>query len=214
MRAPEAFLLGDSAVILAWEQKIDPELHRHIVGFAGSLKASPFAGFIEAAPAYASLAVHFDLRLAPDNIVDVLLDHWHARPPIVANMTTRTIRIPVRYDGPDLAELSIATGLSPAEIAKIHSGRTYRVYMLGFLPGFAYMGEIDERIRADRKATPRTKVPAGSVGIAGRQTGVYPLESPGGWQLIGTTSLVLFDPNAEEPALLRAGDEVVFEAID
>eukprot|EP01136_Pigoraptor_vietnamica_P038048 Opistho-1_new@106825 len=126
------------------------------------------------------------------------------------------ITIPVCYDlslAPDLVELATLHQLSVEEVIQLHTAQTYRVYMIGFLPGFAYMGSVDERIRTARKANPRTKVPAGSVGIAGEQTGIYPLDSPGGWQLIGQTPLPLFDATRTDPCLLQPGDEVQFCSI-
>ena len=113
-------------------------------------------------------------------------------------------------DSPDLRSISERHRLTPDEVIDIFMSRTYRVYMLGFLPGFAYMGEVDERIATPRLSIPRTKVPKGSIGIAGKQTGIYPLVSPGGWNIIGRTDLQLFEPQAEEPTLLKPGDEVRF----
>ena len=202
--------LGDSAVVLQWDPVIDPQQHEQIVAFATTLA---FDGLIEAAPSYASLAVYFDPTKTSDDVPALLLQRWRALVFTSGDVSHRTIRIPVCYDGPDLQALSASTGLSVPDIIRIHSGRTYRVYLLGFMPGFAYMGEVDQRISAARHATPRARVPAGSVGIAGRQTGIYPLESPGGWQLIGSTPTVLFDAKSAEPALLRAGDDVIFEVI-
>lgn len=126
------------------------------------------------------------------------------------------VRIPVCYDsslGPDLVSLANTHGLSAEEVIQIHTSRLYSVYMLGFLPGFAYMGTVDPRIQTPRRAAPRTQVPAGSVGIAGMQTGIYPLASPGGWQLIGRTPLPVFQPDASSPSLLQPGDHVQFYPI-
>ena len=123
------------------------------------------------------------------------------------------IEIPVNYGGeygPDLDAVATFAGCSVDEVIKRHSSRTYRVYMLGFVPGFAYMGRVDPSLAAPRHRVPRERVPAGSVGIAGLQTGVYPVESPGGWQLIGHTTTVMFDANRDQPSLLAAGDLVRF----
>jgi KipI family sensor histidine kinase inhibitor len=124
------------------------------------------------------------------------------------------MEIPVDFGGEDLNVVAEFSGLSTSGVVEIFLSRQYRVYMLGFLPGFAYMGEVDERIAVPRRATPRTKVPKGSVGIAGKQTGIYPFESPGGWQIIGRTPVEMFAPDREEPCLLRPGDIVRFKAID
>ena len=126
------------------------------------------------------------------------------------------IRVPVCYDddlGPDLVEVARFADISPDEVVRIHAGATYRVFMLGFVPGFAYMGILDSRIAAPRHPTPRLRVPVGSVGIAGVQTGIYPAETPGGWQLIGRTPLKPFDVSRPAPFLFRAGDAVQFEPI-
>ena len=127
----------------------------------------------------------------------------------------RTVSIPVCYEeqyAPDLQQLAIATNTSVEEVIRIHTSKPYKVYMLGFLPGFAYLGELDEKISMPRKPQPH-QVVAGSVGIAGRQTGIYPLASPGGWQIIGRTPLKLFDPGKEDPTLLKTGDMVQFTSI-
>jgi inhibitor of KinA len=130
---------------------------------------------------------------------------------------SRKIRVPVCYDdafGPDLAAVATAHGLPVPEVIDLHTSRPYYVYLIGFLPGFAYMGSVDERIATPRRSSPRTMVAAGSVGIAGEQTGIYPFDSPGGWQLLGRTPLRLFDASRSEPALLQPGDEVQFYPID
>jgi KipI family sensor histidine kinase inhibitor len=137
--------------------------------------------------------------------------------PAVAEAAGRQVRIPVCYGGefgPDLAEVARFAGLDEAGVVARHAGGSYRVFMIGFVPGFAYMGSVDAAIAAPRRASPRPRVPAGSVGIAGAQTGVYPRETPGGWQLIGRTPAALFDPDRAEPCLLAPGDAVRFEAID
>ena len=128
----------------------------------------------------------------------------------------RLVRIPVCYEknyAPDMEEVAAVKNLSPAEVARIHASSEYRVYMLGFVPGFAYMAEVDERIAMPRKDEPRLQVPAGSVGITGRQTGVYPFATPGGWQLIGRTPLQLFNKEEDQPVLLKAGDRIQFYSI-
>ncbi|MBI3350259.1 MAG: 5-oxoprolinase subunit PxpB [Burkholderiales bacterium] len=124
----------------------------------------------------------------------------------------RLVEIPVSYDGPDLADVSAHCGLSTEEIVRRHTAAEYCVYFIGFQPGFAYLGGLDESLHTPRRAEPRVAVPAGSVGIGGAQTGIYPLETPGGWQLIGRTRLALFDPQAEPPTLLAPGDRVRFVA--
>jgi KipI family sensor histidine kinase inhibitor len=127
------------------------------------------------------------------------------------------IEIPTLYggdSGPDLDYVASHNGLTPEEVVQIHASGTYRIYMLGFTPGFPYLGGMDERIATPRLETPRTKISGGSVGIAGAQTGIYPIDSPGGWQIIGRTPLALYDPQREEPILLQAGESIRFVPID
>ncbi|HLB54334.1 MAG TPA: 5-oxoprolinase subunit PxpB, partial [Gemmatimonadales bacterium] len=125
-----------------------------------------------------------------------------------------TVLIPVRYDGPDLEEVSARTSLTREEVIRRHTAPEYLVYLLGFAPGFGYLGDLDPALILPRRSAPRTRVPAGSVAIAGAQTAVYPLETPGGWHLIGRTTLSLFDPRRDPPALLAPGDRVRFEALE
>jgi KipI family sensor histidine kinase inhibitor len=135
--------------------------------------------------------------------------------PMVDTKTSETTpgtehTIAVRYNGPDLDDVAKRTGLTPSEIVERHSGRVYTVYLIGFVPGWAYLGDLDPALELPRRDEPRTRVPAGSVAIAGRQTGIYPLDTPGGWHLIGHTSAPMFDPMADPPATLAAGDRVRF----
>jgi KipI family sensor histidine kinase inhibitor len=185
--------------------------------------AHPFVGFVEAVPAYASLTVFYDVikvrnshsnngtaYAVAENYLIISLENL-AKSEIKEPLL---IDIPVVYEGEDLAFVAEYNQLSIEEVIQIHTQPTYRVYMMGFLPGFAYLGGMDERIATPRKSTPRTKVPGGSVGIAGKQTGIYPLESPGGWQLIGRTSLSLFNIDSPNPTLLKAGDLVRFVRVE
>lgn len=165
-------------------------------------------------PAYTTVAVYFDSQMTPfadiSSIVLKLLDGTDDTAEVEYELDSTLIEIPVRYDGPDLAEVAQHTGLSVAEVIERHSARTYRAYMTGFAPGFTYLGELDDALVLPRRTDPRVRVPAGSVAIAGAQTAVYPLVTPGGWHLIGTTSLAMFDPSRKPPALVRAGDSVRF----
>lgn len=179
----------------------------------------PFDGFKEAVPAYASLTVFYDIvqvRATNTNAItafDVVETYLKTAMHSLESAEVKEpnlVEIPVVYDGEDLAYVASHNKLNIAEVIQIHTEATYRVYMMGFLPGFAYLGGMDERIATPRKASPRAKVPAGSVGIAGKQTGIYPLESPGGWQLIGHTDIPLFTLGSSEPTLLKAGDLVRF----
>jgi inhibitor of KinA len=211
--------LSENALLVEFGREISVELNDRVLAFADVVEREPFPGFVEVVPAYASAAVYFDpavVRLTEDDppLVSVVrhIETLLSSGEVLARFESRMIDIRVRFDGEDLNWIAETKGLSVTDVVDIFLSKTYRVFMLGFLPGFAYMGEVDERIAVPRRASPRTSVPKGSVGIAGRQTGVYPLESPGGWQLIGRTSVEMFTPDAEEPCLLRAGDEVRFIA--
>jgi len=181
-------------------------------------------GVLDLIPAYSSLTLVYDLatliKKNPGQSVYAMMEsQLQEAVRLVAldtGIVSNKVNIPVCYDpslAPDLVELAASHQLTVEEVIQLHTAETYRVYMIGFLPGFAYMGSVDERIRTARKTSPRTKVPAGSVGIAGEQTGIYPLDSPGGWQLIGQTPLQLFDATQTDPCLLQPGDEVQFSSI-
>lgn len=220
-RQPDPLLapLGDRALRVDFGPRIDAELNARVHGLAARIRRAELPGITDLVPAYASLAIHYQPEAwtgEGGSPCDALID---ALAPLLRDQAdptaepARTIEIPVRYGGehgPDLEEVADRAGLSPADYAGRHAAGRYRVYMLGFTPGFAYLGGLDPLLAAPRRATPRTRVPAGSVGIAGEQTGIYPCDSPGGWQLIGRTDLVLFDPFRPEPCLLRPGDEVRF----
>ena len=162
-------------------------------------------------PTYASVLLTFDpLRLSIKDAEALAAGVARTGAAGHARHAAAVILIPTLYDGPDLAETAERSGLTVDELVAAHAGRDYRAYFLGFLPGFAYCGPLDPRIKAPRRAEPRERVPAGSVAIADGQTAVYPLPSPGGWQLVGRTATRVFDPSADPPALIRAGDLVRF----
>jgi KipI family sensor histidine kinase inhibitor len=214
---PRIVPLGDAALLIEYEEKIDRGINERCIAAADALEASAVPGVRDVVPAYRSVAVYFDPLKTDRSLLRRTIEHAvDARPP--AEPARRgLIRVPVCYggdDGPDLADVAAFARTTVEEVVARHTAGVYRVFMLGFSPGFAYMGTVDELIAAPRRATPRTKVPAGSVGIAGQQTGIYPLETPGGWQLIGRTPLGIFDASRTPPALLHAGDTVQFFAID
>jgi len=221
---PKIFPLGDNALTIDFGNEISIELNDQALLLAAELNSRPFPGLIEAVPAYSSVGVFYDAwtvpRFAPgvsafETVCDLVLSRV-LDPTTGPAVATRHVEIPVDFSGEaalDIESLASHSGCSREEVIRIFTSEIYRVYMIGFLPGFAYMGDVDERIAAPRHGSPRLKVPKGSVGIAGRQTGVYPLESPGGWQIIGRTPLEIFTPNAESPCLLRPGDEVRFISI-
>lgn len=210
--------LGESALVVEFGREISPELNDKAIALARRLNEKPFPGFREAVPCYASVGVYFDplevVRGGRDAHSKVRLEIESRLDELSVEVTviSRFMEIPVDFSGPDLDDICAAIDKTRDEFIAAYCGCDYRVYMLGFLPGFAYMGELDRSISFPRLPTPRLRVPKGSVGIAGRQTGIYPAESPGGWRIIGRTELQLFDASSDEPSLFRPGDRVRFVA--
>lgn len=204
--------LGDAALLVELGSGIDPDLNRRVHALAARLMAATLPGVVEIVPAYASALIHYDPLVL--DFTD--LEAWAIAALdglVAASFPPRRVEIPVRYggaDGPDLEFVAAHAGLTPAAVIRLHSAAEYTVYMMGFQPGFPYLGGLNPAIAAPRLPTPRTRVPAGSVGIAGNQTGIYPSQSPGGWRLIGRTDLRLFDPSADPPCLLNPGDIIRF----
>lgn len=208
---PTIAALGDAALLVTVGDDVSRATVARVHAAAESIRGGALDGVEEIVPAYASLGVYFD----PARTSHASLERAIA--PLIASVgessalvSSRTIEIPTRYDGDDLAEVAAATGLGIAEVIERHAARAYTVYALGFAPGFAYLGELDPALVLPRRASPRMRVAAGSVAIAGAQTAVYPLATPGGWHLIGRTELVMFDVRRDPPALLAAGDTVRF----
>lgn len=215
--------LGDRAVTITLGDTIDLATHRRVRAVSAALDARRPAGVVDQAPAFASVTVHYDpARVAGNRAtspydrliaeLDALLSQVHdddLPPP-------QLVEIPVCYGGelgPDLDDVARQHQLTPQDVIDLHSGAEYLVYMVGFMPGFAYMGGLPAQLATPRRATPRTAVPAGTVGIGGSQTGVYPLESPGGWNLIGRTPVKIFDIAREPATLLTTGDHARFVSI-
>ncbi|MCS6992236.1 MAG: 5-oxoprolinase subunit PxpB [Anaerolineales bacterium] len=208
--AARIFTLSDTALLIRLGEVLDPALNRRVHLLAAALKAAPLPGFLECVPGYASLTVHYDpLALTESEVRTWLKTRLHLVEE-TAQRPTQTIEVPVVYNGPDLDFVAETCHLAPDEVIRLHCGTRYTVYMMGFTPGFPYLGILPEALRVPRLPTPRARVPAGSVAIAGAQTGIYPVESPGGWRLIGHTPLTLFDPNRTPPFLFAPGDEVRF----
>jgi inhibitor of KinA len=219
------FPLGLDALTIEFGQDISEKLNRKVLKLAEYFQENAFAGLTEAVPAYSSLTLFFDFLEVRKNfpefstafsavkkIVEDALPNLEHLP----EKSSSIVEIPISFAeefSPDLEFVARYGNLSSEEVIRIFLSGTYRVFMLGFLPGFAYMGKVDEKIAAPRKRTPRKFVPQGSVGIAGRQTGIYSLDSPGGWQIIGKTETKLFKPQKEPPAFLQAGDIVKFVRI-
>lgn len=199
--------LGDTAMLVELGQRVDTALNSRALALAAAL--SRRRDVQEAVPGYASVVVHYDPeQITYQGLAAAVRRLAVARPPLPTR--GRLHRIPVVYDGPDLQSAAEALGLSVEELVRLHSQPIYRCFMVGFTPGWAYLGPLPERLRLPRRRVPRTHVPAGSVAIAGSQTGIYPLPTPGGWHLIGRTSVRLFLPDSDPPCLLRTGDRVKF----
>jgi inhibitor of KinA len=213
MSAFRIVTLGDSCVSVQFAPAIDPLVNAHCIALAASLESRALRGVRDVVPTYNAVAVHFDPLAADGNALSTELGRLAGMAPPGPATGARTIEIPVRYggaSGPDLGAVAQFAGCSEADVVQLHMQTRYRVYMLGFLPGFAYMGTVDRRIAMPRLDNPRIRVSAGSVGIAGAQTGVYPCDTPGGWRIIGRTSAKLFDATRADPFLLKAGDHVQF----
>ncbi|HET6603519.1 MAG TPA: 5-oxoprolinase subunit PxpB [Xanthomonadaceae bacterium] len=212
--------LGESALLVRLGSRVDAGLNARVHALAARLRAEPVEAVVDVVPAYGSLAVHFDGGADPAG-VRALVDAWlRARldtPATGSVAAARTVEVPVCYGGehgPDLEALSRHAGLEVQDVVARHAGADFRVAMLGFAPGFPYLLGLPAELAMPRLAQPRRTVPAGSVGIAEAQTGIYPQSSPGGWRLIGRTPLRLFDAAREPPSLLAPGDRVRFVAIE
>ncbi|EMR04606.1 5-oxoprolinase subunit PxpB [Cesiribacter andamanensis] len=220
---PCFYPLGDAALVVQFGDAISPQVHARVRSLATHLEQHPLAGLLEIVPAYTTLTLYYKpaavasrTEITPyeqflSQVEEIVAELQQAAPP-----PARLVEIPVCYGGafgPDLDEVARHCHLSPEEVIKLHQQGEYLVYMLGFAPGFAYLGGLPEQLATPRKAEPRQAIPSGSVGIAGLQTGIYPLETPGGWQLIGRCPLQLFDPRQDSPSQLQMGDRLRFVAI-
>jgi len=211
------FLLnGDTSLSVEFGNEISEEINHKIRAFHFTLEESPISGIVEIVPTYCTLMIHYDPGIVLYDDLLQQLKRLLRESKRVRIPSDEVIEIPVLYggeEGPDLEFVAKHCNLSPDEVIQIHSSKDYLIYMLGFTPGFPYLGGMDERIATPRLKQPRVKIPAGSVGIAGTQTGIYPIDSPGGWQLIGRTPLRLYDPNRAKPVLCKAGEYIRFYSI-
>jgi inhibitor of KinA len=218
--APRIEPLGDGALLVTLGDVIDLELNQRAHGLAAAVERlrATDARFGRAVPAYASVLVPFDPTAVDAEEARVVIARLLEEPEVAGtDEPGQVIEIPVRYggdNGPDLEDVALIHGLSPADIVDLHSRTDYRVFFLGFAPGFAYLGPLPASIATPRLAAPRERVPAGSVGIADAQTGVYPFALPGGWRIIGRTDAPIWDLRRDRPSLLQPGDRVRFVAID
>lgn len=235
MKPPRIYAIHDQALTIAFAETISGQINALVIALQKNLETAPLPGQIEVVPSYSSLTVYFDQGLltnstdakalllqrveqtvhtldVPRNAgLQVDTDNDHPE-----NCRKNVLDIPVCYDatlGADLHWVATHLGMLPEEVAALHASTVYRVYMMGFIPGFPYMGTLPVGLQVPRKQTPSMMIPAGSVAIAGKQTGMYPAAVPGGWQVIGRTPLKLFDANRNPACLLKAGDLVQFRAI-
>jgi KipI family sensor histidine kinase inhibitor len=219
---PRILPLGEAALTIRLGEAASVEVAERSAALAGAIRAASLDNVTDVVPAIAAVTVYYDIssdgaseiasrRAARQAALrDVVAAAMRQQQPLA---TFETHTIPVRYDGQDLEEVAARTGLTREDVIARHSAREYRVLAIGFLPGWAYMGPLDKALSLPRRSTPRTRIPAGSVAIAGMQTGIYPRVSPGGWHLIGSTDVVLFDPGRAKPALFAPGDRVCFAPI-
>ncbi|MBS1797693.1 MAG: 5-oxoprolinase subunit PxpB [Acidobacteria bacterium] len=219
---PVIFPLGDGALTVEFGRRIAVAANDRVLDLFDYFERNSFRGLIETVPAFCTLTIFYDaFEVRSRNpryptafeAVRALVAEGLEKSTETARPETPPVEIPVAFDeesGPDLDYVAAINDLAREDVIEIFTSRVYRVFMLGFLPGFPYLGELDERIAAPRRSVPRLVVPRGSVGIAGRQTGIYPIESPGGWQLVGRTDFRLFDPAKNPPCTLRPGDRIRF----
>lgn len=208
---------GDRALVMEFGNSISEEINKKIRSMGIAIEKDKIEGITETVPTYRSLMVHYDPMIIG---YDALIDKLRSLEEQLKSIdlpSPCTYEIPTLYGGefgPDIENVAKHNNLTVEQVIEIHTSRDYLIYMLGFTPGFCYLGGMDERIATPRLSTPRTKISAGSVGIAASQTGIYPIDSPGGWQLIGRTPLKLYDPYRENPILLKAGNYIRFTRID
>lgn len=208
---------GDSALLVEFGKEINKEINQKITAVVKIIKEQQIEGIVELIPSFCALVINYDPRVISYDEIKKRVESIFELDIAVGETKKRVFEIPVCYGGeygPDIENIAKNAGLSVEEVIKIHSSRDYLIYMLGFLPGFCYLGGLDERIHTPRLANPRLKINAGSVGIGGSQTGIYPLDSPGGWQLMGMTPVKTYDPDREVPILVEAGDYIRFIPVD
>ena len=210
-------LTGDTSLSVEFGNEISEDINAKIRAFNIALSQSGIKGIVETVPTYRSLMVHYDPGVISYASLVKKMKGLLGQLDSIQIPPSEVLEIPVLYggeEGPDLAFVAEHNGKTEKEVIKIHTSTEYLIYMLGFTPGFTYLGGMSDEIATPRLKTPRVKIPAGSVGIAGAQTGVYPIDSPGGWQLIGRTPVRMYDPDRSEPILPQAGQYIKFYAID
>ena len=214
---PRFLNAGDAALVVEFGDTIDVRTNREVHDLASLLNKRKIPGLVEMIPTYRSLLVSFDPIMTTHEDIQQAIEDADDRANDATSSAARVVLVPTLYAGeygPDIEFVAENAGLTTDEVIAIHSGKDYLVYMMGFSPGFPYLGGLDERLATPRLESPRIAIPAGSVGIAEGQTGVYPIASPGGWRLIGRSPLALFDPNTDPPTIINAGDYVRFVPMD
>lgn len=206
--------LGDRMMSIYFEEKIDESINKKVNAIKNKMIRMELQGIDAVTSTYHTISVYYDgLKISREKLVEIITEHCDSELPN-QSVSSDLVIIPILYDGADLDRVASHCGITHEEVVKRHCGIDYRIYMLGFSPGFPYFGGMDQSIATPRLKTPRMKIKAGSVGIADRQTGIYPIDSPGGWNLIGRTPLKLFDPSDQRPFLLNSGQMVRFVPID
>jgi KipI family sensor histidine kinase inhibitor len=218
MNYPRILLSGDCALVVEFGNSIQEDVNQKVINFTRILKLQPIAGIIEVVPTYRSVFIQYDPRVILYRDLKGKVGKLLQQPLSQGSHSQRTVvEIPVCYGGdygPDLKDVAEYASMSTEEVVALHSSKDYIIYMLGFLPGFPYLGGLDDRLHIPRLAKPRVRIPAGSIAIGGAQTGIYPLDSPGGWRIIGRTPLDIYDPKREKPILYQAGDCIRFVPVD
>ena len=208
---------GDSSLLIQFGNEISPEINQKIKATVQLMREQHIEGVLDVIPAFCSLLINYDPRVISYSEITKRMKKLLKAETKVGEEKKKVFEIPVCYGGkygPDLAYIAEHAGMTEEEVIALHSSKDYLIYMLGFLPGFCYLGGLDERLHTPRLATPRIKIDAGSVGIGGSQTGIYPMDSPGGWQLMGMTPVKTYDPEREVPILVEAGDYIHFVPVD
>lgn len=208
---------GDSSILIEFGREISPEINHRIAATVQLIREQHIEGILDMIPSFCALLINYDPRILSYAQIRQRLEQLLKLDVDTGVQRKRVFEIPVCYGGafgPDLKHIAEHAGLTEEEVIQIHSAPDYLIYMLGFLPGFCYLGGLDERIHTPRLANPRLKIPAGSVGIGGSQTGIYPLDSPGGWQLMGATPVRTYDPDRNPAILVEAGDFIHFFPVD
>ena len=214
MHMPRVLPLGESAITIELGKERSPDLLRKVHAAAAAIRSEHLEYVEDVVPAYLAVTVFYDpIKRSYGEISQQVVGILSAERDAAGSNTPRHHKIPVRYDGIDLQSVAMAAGLTVEDVVQVHSGKSYTVDLLGFVPGWAYLSELDARIHIPRREQPRPRVAAGSVAIAATQTGVYPLDTPGGWHILGHTDTVMFDARRNPPTLLTAGDTVKFEPV-